>query len=126
MQQQNSSNFISRAPKKRDVPHLIKWILLVILLILLLLELFSGEYKRLFDQGGGIVWFVVLIKIILIIGILILMHLQRSLKCEITSPTGCTEETPDPVKGILFITVKGTAASVIATSTQSPSPVFSR
>lgn len=110
MEQQNSSSFINRQPRKRDVPHLIKWIILVILLILLLLELFSGEYKRLFDQGGGIVWFVVLIKILLIIGILILIHVQKSLKCEITSPTGCTEETPDPIKGILFITVKGTAA----------------
>ncbi len=110
MQEQNSPNLTSRSPKKRDVPHLIKWILLIILLILLFLELFSGEYKRLFDQGGGIVWLVVLIKVLLIIGIIILIVVQRSLKCAIVSPTGCTEETPDPVKGILFITVKGTAA----------------
>ncbi len=110
MKEQNSPNLVSRSPKKRDIPHLIKWILLIILLILLFLELFSGEYKRLFDQQETMVWLVILIKVLLIIGIIILMIVQRSLKCEITAPTGCTEESPDPVKGILFITVKGTAA----------------
>ncbi len=82
----------------------------IILLILIFLELFSGEYKRLFEQWDGWVWIVVLIKVLLIFGIIILMLLQRYLKCHITSPTGCTEESPDSVNGILFIVVKGTAA----------------
>lgn len=110
MLDRQSPNLTNRAAPKRDIPHLIKWILLIILLILLFLELFSGEYKRLFDQREVTVWLVVLIKILLILGILFLMWVQRSLKCEIISPTGCTEESPDPVQGILFITVRGTAA----------------
>jgi uncharacterized integral membrane protein len=110
MKDQTFVNANNRAPKKRDIPHLIKWILLMILLILLFLELYSGEYKRLFDQWDWRVWLVVFIKVLLIIGIIILMLVQRCLKCQIISPTGCTEESPDPVKGILYITVKGTAA----------------
>jgi hypothetical protein len=110
MNDQNSLANFSQARKKKDIPHMIKWILLIILVFLLFLELYSGEYKRLFDQWDGRVWIVILIKLILIIGIIILMRVQRSLKCQITAPTGCTEETPDAVKGILYITVEGTAA----------------
>ena len=104
------TNRQTQVPKRKDVPHSIKWILLIILIILLFLELFSGEYRRLFDQSGFWVWLVILIKLILIIGIIILMRVQRALKCEITDPTGCTEETPDTVVGILFVKVKGTAS----------------
>jgi len=99
-----------RVPSKRDYPHWIKWILLIILLVLIFLELYFGEYRRIFEQGDGRVWLIILIKVILLIGIIILMVVQRSLKCHITAPTGCTEESPDPVKGILFVTVKGTAS----------------
>lgn len=98
------------AVRRKDIPHRIKWIILIILIILVFLELFSGEYKRLFDQRGGIVWLVLLIKLILIAAIIILMKVQRSLRCNISAPTGCTEETPDPVAGILYITVRGTAS----------------
>lgn len=110
MPDQNAQRLNERASRKRDIPHLIKWIILIILLILLFLELYSGEYKRLFDQNQFSVWLVVFIKIILIIGIIILMRVQRSLKAEIISPNGCTEETPDTTQGILFVTVKGTAS----------------
>lgn len=115
MKEQISRNQISpnqnvRATRRKDIPHYIKWILLIILIILLLLELFSGEYRRLSDQRGAIVWVVLFVKLILIIGIIILMKLQRSLRCEITEPTGCTEESPDTVAGILFVKVRGTAS----------------
>jgi len=110
MKEQMSTNRSAQVTRRKDIPHYIKWILLIILIILLLLELFSGEYKRLFDQRGFIVWLVILVKLILIIGILILMKVQRSLKCQITDPTGCTEETPDTTAGILFVKVRGTAS----------------
>ena len=110
MEKQISNRQTEQVSKRRDIPHFIKWILLIILLILLFMELFSGEYKRLYDLSSWIVWLVIFIKLILIFGILILMRVQRSLKCEITDPTGCTEETPDPVAGILFVKVRGTAS----------------
>ncbi|HEY0070982.1 MAG TPA: hypothetical protein VGE04_13530, partial [Chloroflexia bacterium] len=39
--------------------------------------------------------------------------IQRDLKCEITAPTGCTEEEPDPVVGMLFVRVMGTASGAV-------------
>jgi hypothetical protein len=109
MKTQDLDKATHRAPPARDYPHRIKWILLIILLVLIFLELYSGEYKRIYEQAQLWGWLVILIKIILLIGIIILMIVQRSLKCQITDPTGCTEERPDPVKGILYVSVKGSA-----------------
>ena len=98
-------------PQRRDVPGCIKYVLLVFLLILLAAEIGSGEIRfSNLAEMSGLTWLVVLIKLILIAGLIALIFVQRNLKCQLTDPTGCTEETPDPVEGILYVTVKGTAA----------------
>lgn len=112
MKDQSSPNSPVQSPvqKRRDVPHSIKWVLLIFLLILLFLELFSGEYGRLFTHKSPLIWLVLSVKLLLILLIILLMRVQRSLKCAITAPDGCTEEKPDTVNGLLFITVRGTAS----------------
>ena len=97
----------SREPV-RDLPHLIKWILLILLLLLLIAELAAGEFGKLSVSGWP--WLILIIKLILIIGIIILMRVQKSVKCEILTPTGCTPEQPDTTQGILTIDVTGTAS----------------
>lgn len=94
----------------RDIPHLIKWILLILLLLLLAAEITSGEFSKLSDGFIGWPWFIIIIKLILIIGLIILMRVQRSVKCEILTPTGCTAEQPDTTQGILTVEVTGTAS----------------
>ena len=91
----------------RDIPHLIKWILLILLLLLLAAELSAGEFSKLADSW--LAWFILIIKLVLISGLIILMRVQHSIKCNILSPTGCTPETPDTTNGILTIDVTGTA-----------------
>jgi uncharacterized integral membrane protein len=93
-----------------DWPHIIKWILLIILLISFFLQLFAAEPNRLFAQQDTTAWLRLFITLMLIVGVIILMCVQRSLKCEILTPKGCTEETTDPSKGILFVNVTGTAS----------------
>jgi hypothetical protein len=98
-------------PQGRDVPGCIKYVLLVFLILLLLAEIGSGEIKfNNLAEMSWLSWLVLLIKLILIGGLIILIRVQRDLKCQLTDPTGCTEETPDPVEGILYVDVKGTAA----------------
>jgi len=97
----------SRKPA-RDIPHLIKWILLILLLVLLGAEIAAGEFNKFsFNSFPSLILF---IKILLIIGLIILMRVQRKLKCEILTPTGCTSEQPDTTQGILTIDVTGTAS----------------
>lgn len=96
--------------RQRDWPHIIKWILLLILLILLFLQVFAAEPNRLFAQQDSTAWLRLFITLMLIVGVIILMCVQRSLKCKILTPKGCTEETTDPLKGILFVKVTGTAS----------------
>jgi hypothetical protein len=84
-------------------------VLLLFLIILLIAEIGSGEFS------GEITWItalVLIIKLILIGGLIALILVQRNLNCEITAPTGCTEEVPDPVAGILTVTVMGTASGI--------------
>lgn len=108
----------SRAPERpprrqvRDLPGCIKYILLAFLVLLLLAEIGAGEFRRL-GEGNGIVWAILLLKLILIIGLLILIKVQRTLNCELTAPTGCTEEEPDPSAGMLFVRVLGTASGLV-------------
>ncbi len=100
---------VQERPRKRrirDIPQLIKYILLLVLIGLLLAEIFSGE----FDDAGWVEWLILALKILLIVGLLILIWIQRSLNCKLTAPTGCTDEEPDPVAGILFVRVLGTAS----------------
>src|SRR6266511_4505711 len=100
---------VQERPRKRrilDIPQLIKYILLLVLIGLLLAEIFSGE----FYDAGWVEWLILALKILLIVGLLILIWIQRSLNCKLTAPTGCTDEEPDPVAGILFVRVLGTAS----------------
>jgi len=99
-------------PGVRDVPGCIKYVLLLFLLILLAAEGYAGEFRQ-FPGLDWPIWLVLLIKIILIIGLLILIWVQRQLNCEITSPTGCAQEDIDPVSGNPRITVTGTASGTV-------------
>jgi hypothetical protein len=103
-----------RPPQKRvrDLPGCLKYILLAFLLLLLLAEIGAGEFRKL-GEGNWIIWGILLLKLILIIGLLILIKVQKDLKCELTAPTGCTEEEPDPVAGMLFVRVLGTASGAV-------------
>lgn len=105
----------------RDLPGCIKYILLVLLIILLILELSSGGFREslaltAFQGMGWLAWLLILIKLLLIAGLLILIRIQRKLVADLTGPTGCTEEEPDPVEGILFVRATGTAAGMAAGS----------
>jgi hypothetical protein len=96
----------------RDISAWIKYILLFLLILLLIGEIGSGEFSR-FAEAGWLTWVILLIKLILIAGLVALICVQRNLNCEITDPTGCTEEEPDPAEGILFVRVKGTASGAV-------------
>jgi hypothetical protein len=98
-------------PRKRwwDIPLLIKIFLLLIVIALLLAELFSGEYSH----RGWWEWLILFLKIVLIIALLILIWVQRWLKCELTAPTGCVKETLDKTAGSVYVVVEGTATGVV-------------
>jgi hypothetical protein len=96
----------------RDLPGCIKYVLLTFLVMLLLAEIGAGEFRGL-GEAGWLVWLILLFKLILIVGLIILIKVQRDLQCELTAPTGCTEEEPDPVAGMLFVRVKGTAGGAV-------------
>lgn len=98
--------------KVRDLPGCIKYFILLFLILLLLAEIYSGEFRRLGD-GNWLAWLILLIKLLLIAVLLWLIKVQRSLNCNLTAPTGCTEEEPDPVAGNLFVRVKGTASGTV-------------
>lgn len=102
----------TREPKRtvRDLPHLIKWILLIILLVLLAAEIGSGEFEKMDGPDGGLALFILILKLILIAGLIFLLRIQRSVRCELLEPVGCTAEVPDVTQGILTIDVRGTAA----------------
>ena len=96
----------------QDLPGCLKYILLFLLILLLLGEIAAGEFRRI-TEAGWLTWVILLIKLILIGGLIALIKVQRGLKCDITAPTGCTEEEPDPVAGILFVRVMGTASGAV-------------
>ena len=98
--------------KVQDVPGCIKYILLLFLLILLAGEIYAGEFRG-FPNLFFIYWFILLIKIILIIGLLFLIWIQRRLNCGLTAPTGCTSVEYDAASDIWFIRVKGTASGTV-------------
>ena len=98
--------------KPRDWPHIIKWILLIILLFLLFLQIYPVGQDHIFAQRDPLAWLKLITTLLLIIGLIILIRIQRSLFCQILKPHGCTEETPDPIQGILFVNVTGTAAGM--------------
>ncbi len=96
----------------QDIPGCIKYILLLFLILLLLAEIGAGEFRRL-GEGNWAAWLILLLKLILIAGLIALIKVQKDLKCDLIGPTGCTEEEPDPVEGILFVRVTGTAGGAV-------------
>ncbi len=93
---------------KRDIPHLVKWIILVILILLVLAEYLAGEYDGL-PKMEFWSWLVLFIKLLLIAFIIGLMKLQRELKCQITNPSGCVTPVYDATEDKNVIIVEGTA-----------------
>ncbi|MGH7428085.1 MAG: hypothetical protein ACREJ4_06975, partial [Candidatus Methylomirabilaceae bacterium] len=114
MAREDARQPISVGPRRpvQDLPGCIKYILLFFLILLLLGEIAAGEFRRI-AEAGWLTWVILLIKLILIGGLIALIKVQRDLKCDITAPTGCTEEEPDPVAGILFVRVIGTASGAV-------------
>ena len=108
----NQRTDVKTRKQRPDIPRYIKYILLLLLLILLIGEIRMGEFREI-SNAGWLTWFILFIKIILIIGIIILIWVQQHLKCQITAPTGCTEEQPDPIIGMLFVKVYGTASGTV-------------
>lgn len=92
--------------RTKDLPCLIKYIVLLFLLLLLGAEFAGGEFTRL----AGLAWLILIIKLILIFLLILLLWVQKALVCELTAPTGCTEEQVDAAQGILFVKVMGTAS----------------
>lgn len=102
----------SESGSRRDLPGCLKYVLLLLLVLLLLGEIAAGEFSKI-TEAGWLIWIILLIKLILIAGLIALIRVQRDLKCDLTAPTGCTEEEPDPVTGILFVRVMGTASGAV-------------
>jgi hypothetical protein len=106
------SSAVERSPKgQRDLPEIIKYILLFILIVLFFAEWGAGEYARL-GEGGWLTWIILLIKLLLIAGLIALIRVQKDLKCNISDPSGneCVPEQTDTVGGFQYITVSGTAS----------------
>lgn len=107
----NRQTSVEKPPRPgRDIPGCIKYILLLFLILLLVGEIAAGEFSR---EMGWLAWLILIVKLILIIGLVVLIWIQRNLECQITAPTGCTEEEPDPAAGILFVRVMGTASGTV-------------
>ena len=94
---------------ERDRPGCLKIILLVLLLLLLAGQMAKGEYANIAERDG-LTWFTLFVKLVLLALLIVLIRVQRDLKCELTNPKGCTAEEPDPVEGRLFVRVEGTAS----------------
>ena len=99
---------VEKKPRRFDLAHLIKWIVLIILVILVIIQLYSGEMHKL-SRADTFSWIILFIKLLLIAVIIILMRVQRCLKCKIIEPDGCTPELSDMSKG-LYVEVKGSAS----------------
>lgn len=95
--------------KRFDLAHFLKWIILILLVILLLAQLATGELALL-ARAEGFSWLILLLKVFLILALVYLMWVQRDLKCQLTDPSGCTQEEPDATSGKLLVKVRGTAA----------------
>jgi len=111
MEKEKSSErmLVDKQAKRFDLAHLIKWIVLIILVILVFVQLYAGEMHKL-ARADTFSWVILAIKLLLIAVIIILMRVQRCLKCKILTPEGCTPEEKDPGLGILYLNVTGTAS----------------
>jgi len=95
----------------RDIPGCIKYILLLFLLILLAGEIGAGEFRG-FPDVYWLTWLILLIKILLIIGLIILIWVQRQLICEITAPKDCAHDEFDST-GLPFLKVMGSVGGAV-------------
>jgi hypothetical protein len=109
---ENRSDHWQAKAKVQDIPGCIKYILLLFLLILLAGEIYAGEFRG-FPNLFFVYWLILLIKILLIIGLLFLIWIQRRLNCTLTAPSGCTSVEYDAASDIWFIRVKGTASGTV-------------
>jgi len=82
-----------------------------LLILLLLGQLFSGEADRL-AEGSAASWGILIVKLILIALLIWLIRVQRRLTCELTEPTGCTDEEINQSAGGLTVEVVGSAGGV--------------
>lgn len=111
--QQPVSERISRSDRVqpariRDIPALIKYFLLFLLIALFVAEWAGGEYSR--ARGWDfITWIILLLKLILILGLIVLIHVQRRLRCQITAPSGCATPVYDAALDKWVVVVTGTA-----------------
>lgn len=101
----------------RDLPRLIKYIVLLLLILLLLGEFATGEFSRFAVmqdvRRDGLYWLILVIKLLLI-GLLIwLIRVQQSLTCKITKPTGCTDEEVNHAVGGLTVEAVGSAGGAV-------------
>ncbi len=108
-EQSNECAEVSKKPRRFDLVHFIKWIILILLVVLVFVQLFTGEMDKLANADTNS-WIILVLKLVLIIVIIYLMRIQRCLKCQIIEPDGCTPEETDMTEGIQFIEVKGTAS----------------
>lgn len=94
--------------RRRDLPALIKWILLGLLILLLLVEIFTGEFSQI-RELGSLPFLILFLKLLLIAILIWLIRVQRRLVCRLDKPTGCTEEEPVEAAGGLAVEVVGSA-----------------
>jgi hypothetical protein len=112
---------VSDKPQRRvrDLPGCIKYVLLLLIILLLIAEIAAGEFSDLsakFDRiggAGGLAWLILIIKLILIAGLIVLIRVQISLKCEITDPKGCAPVETDVTLDKQVIRVEGTAGGAV-------------
>lgn len=93
---------------RRDPPGCLKYILLIFLILLLVAETMAGEFRG-FPDVARTTWVILFIKLLLIAILITLIRVQSRIFCELTAPTGCTEEEPDWTEGVLKVEVRGSA-----------------
>jgi hypothetical protein len=100
---------------RRNLAHLIKWIILILLVLLVVAQLATGELDQLRERVASS-WLILLLKLVLIAIVIYLMRVQRSLRCEITEPKGCAALEYDAATDSAVVVVRGTAAGSIFAS----------
>jgi hypothetical protein len=99
---------VEQPRRRRDLPALIKYILLILLILLLLAQIVSGDFGRL-AEGNVWTWIILLFKLLLIALLIWLIQVQKQLTCELVAPTGCTDEEVNQALSALTVEVVGSA-----------------
>jgi hypothetical protein len=108
MQTNDDRQVVKSRRRALDLPALIKYILLFLLLLLLIGQLANGDIGRL-QEGNFLTWLILILKLLLIAILIWLIRVQRGLTCEVTAPTGCTDEEINQTLGGLTVEVVGSA-----------------